>query len=47
MAGVAYAHDGQLLAFAFMGSRFRKKDQLLVESTLAQLATALADCGCR
>lgn len=47
MAGVAYARDGQLLAFAFMGSHFPRKQQLLVENTLAQLATGLADCGCR
>jgi D-alanyl-D-alanine carboxypeptidase len=47
MAGLAYARDGQLLAFAFMGNKFSAKDQLLVESTLARLASAVASCGCR
>jgi len=47
MAGLAYARNGQLLAFAFMANQFASKRGLLVENTLARLASALADCGCR
>ncbi len=47
MAGLAYARDGDLLAFAFMGNGIGKKLGLLPESTLSQLATVLAGCGCR
>lgn len=46
MAGVAYTAGGQLLAFAFMGSDIPLKLAAQPEFTLAQLATALADCGC-
>lgn len=47
MAGLAYARDGALLAFAFMGNGIGKKLGLQPESTLSQLATILAGCGCR
>jgi D-alanyl-D-alanine carboxypeptidase len=47
MAGLAYAHDGALLAFAFMGNDIGKKLGLQPESTLSELATVLAGCGCR
>jgi D-alanyl-D-alanine carboxypeptidase/D-alanyl-D-alanine-endopeptidase (penicillin-binding protein 4) len=46
MAGLAYSASGQLLAFAFMGNGISRKLATLPESTLAQLATALAGCGC-
>ncbi len=47
MAGIAYAKDGTLLAFAFMGNDISQKLGVKPESTLSQLATALAGCGCR
>jgi len=47
MAGLAYAKDGDLLAFAFMGNGIGKKLGLGPESTLSELATVLAGCGCR
>ena len=47
MAGLAYARDGALLAFAFMGNGIGKKLGLQPESTLSELATILAGCGCR
>jgi D-alanyl-D-alanine carboxypeptidase/D-alanyl-D-alanine-endopeptidase (penicillin-binding protein 4) len=47
MAGLAYAHDGALLAFAFMGNGIGKKLGLQPEMTLSELATILAGCGCR
>lgn len=46
MAGIAYTADGQLLAFAFMGSDIPTSLGVQPEYTLAQLATALAGCGC-
>jgi D-alanyl-D-alanine carboxypeptidase/D-alanyl-D-alanine-endopeptidase (penicillin-binding protein 4) len=46
LAGVAYTAGGQLLAFAFMGNGISQKLGLRPELTLAQLATALAACGC-
>jgi len=46
MAGVAYTANGQVLAFAFMGNDFSQRLGALPELTLAQLATALAGCGC-
>jgi serine-type D-Ala-D-Ala carboxypeptidase/endopeptidase (penicillin-binding protein 4) len=47
MAGLAYARDGALLAFAFMGNGIGKKLGLQPESTLSRMATMLAGCGCR
>lgn len=47
MAGLAYARDGALLAFAFMGNGIGKKLGVEPESTLSELATILAGCGCR
>jgi D-alanyl-D-alanine carboxypeptidase/D-alanyl-D-alanine-endopeptidase (penicillin-binding protein 4) len=46
MAGVALTTHGQLLAFAFMGNDIPARLGAQPESTLAQLATALAGCGC-
>jgi D-alanyl-D-alanine carboxypeptidase/D-alanyl-D-alanine-endopeptidase (penicillin-binding protein 4) len=47
LTGIAYAADGDVLAFAFMGNEISKKDDLPAESALTDLATALAGCGCR
>jgi D-alanyl-D-alanine carboxypeptidase/D-alanyl-D-alanine-endopeptidase (penicillin-binding protein 4) len=46
MAGIAYAKDGSLLAFAFMGNGISDRLGLSAESMLSQLATQLAGCGC-
>ena len=46
MAGIAYTAGGQLLGFAFMGNDIPQKLAAQPETTLAQLATALAGCGC-
>ena len=46
MAGVTYTVGGQLLGFAFMGNDIPQKLGVQPELTLAQLATALAGCGC-
>ncbi|HEX6930535.1 MAG TPA: D-alanyl-D-alanine carboxypeptidase/D-alanyl-D-alanine-endopeptidase [Streptosporangiaceae bacterium] len=46
MTGVALTANGQLLAFAFMGNDIPVRLGGQPESTLAQLATALAGCGC-
>jgi D-alanyl-D-alanine carboxypeptidase len=47
MAGLAYAKNGQIFAFAFMGNGFGKRLGLKPEYTLSQLTTVLAGCGCR
>ena len=47
MTGIAYASDGDVLAFAFMGNDIAKKVGLGAESELSDLATAIAGCGCR
>jgi len=49
LAGIAYARNGQLIAFAFMSDRLAKKGPALANAgaALARLATALAGCGCR
>jgi serine-type D-Ala-D-Ala carboxypeptidase/endopeptidase (penicillin-binding protein 4) len=48
LAGIAYAKNGQLLAFAFMADQLGKKGQALANAgaALTGLATALAGCGC-
>jgi D-alanyl-D-alanine carboxypeptidase/D-alanyl-D-alanine-endopeptidase (penicillin-binding protein 4) len=46
MAGLAYTAGGQLLAFAFMGNDIPVQLAAQPEFALAQLATALAGCGC-
>lgn len=46
MAGVAMTPHGQLLAFAFMANGIPSRLGIQPEATLAQLATALAGCGC-
>lgn len=47
LAGIVYTASGQSLAFAFMGDNIPPKLATSAESALAQLATALAGCGCR
>src|SRR5262245_21119169 len=46
LAGVAMTTHGQLLAFAFMGNDIPDSLGTQAESSLAQLANALAGCGC-
>jgi serine-type D-Ala-D-Ala carboxypeptidase/endopeptidase (penicillin-binding protein 4) len=46
MAGVTVTASGQVLAFAFMGNDIPVRLAGQPEATLAQLATALAGCGC-
>jgi hypothetical protein len=45
LTGVAYAQDGQLLAFAVMADKFTSLTAEGPEMT--RLANALAGCGCR
>jgi D-alanyl-D-alanine carboxypeptidase len=47
LAGIAYAADGDVLAFAFMGNGIGKTGDLKAQSSLIDLATAIAGCGCR
>jgi D-alanyl-D-alanine carboxypeptidase/D-alanyl-D-alanine-endopeptidase (penicillin-binding protein 4) len=47
LAGVAYARDGQLLAFAVMAAHLPKNGLQAAGSDLLGFATALAGCGCR
>lgn len=47
LAGIAYAADGDVLAFAFMGNDISKTGDLKAQSSLSDLATAIAGCGCR
>ena len=47
LAGIAYARDGQLLAFAFMADHLPARGLTAAGADLAGLATALAGCGCR
>jgi serine-type D-Ala-D-Ala carboxypeptidase/endopeptidase (penicillin-binding protein 4) len=46
LAGIAYARNGQLLAFAFMADRVPKAGLDLAGDDMTRLATALAACGC-
>ena len=47
LAGLARTSSGQILAFAFMGNDIASRLGTQPELTLAELATALAGCGCR
>jgi len=47
LAGVAYARDGQLLAFAVIADHLPKNGLQAAGSDLLGVATALAGCGCR
>jgi D-alanyl-D-alanine carboxypeptidase/D-alanyl-D-alanine-endopeptidase (penicillin-binding protein 4) len=46
IAGIAYAGDGQLLAFAFMADHLPAKGLDAAGAAMAGLATTLAGCGC-
>ncbi len=46
LAGIAYAKNGQLLAFAFMADRLPKAGLDPAAADLTKLATSLAGCGC-
>jgi serine-type D-Ala-D-Ala carboxypeptidase/endopeptidase (penicillin-binding protein 4) len=46
LAGIAYARNGQLLAFAFMADHLPAKGLTVAAAHLTELATALAGCGC-
>jgi D-alanyl-D-alanine carboxypeptidase len=47
LAGVAYARNGQLLAFAFMAGHVPKNGLSQAGGAIDKLATELAGCGCR
>ena len=47
LAGVAYASNGQLLAFAFMADHVPKNGLSQAGGAIDKLATELAACGCR
>jgi D-alanyl-D-alanine carboxypeptidase/D-alanyl-D-alanine-endopeptidase (penicillin-binding protein 4) len=47
LAGVAYASNGQLLAFAFMADQVPKAGLSQAGRVIDELATELAGCGCR
>jgi serine-type D-Ala-D-Ala carboxypeptidase/endopeptidase (penicillin-binding protein 4) len=47
LAGIAYASNGQLLAFAFMADRLPAGGLGRGAAGLSHLAAALAGCGCR
>ncbi len=47
LAGIAYARNGQLLAFAFMADQLPKNGLIAAADDMTRLATALAACGCR
>lgn len=47
LAGIAYARNGQLLAFAFMADRLPSGGLTVAGDDMTRLATALAACGCR
>ena len=46
LAGIAYAKDGQLLAFAVMADKLSKGSLSQAGELIAKLATKLAGCGC-
>ena len=47
LAGIAYARNGQLLAFAVMADQLQAGALDQAGRQIARLATALAGCGCR
>jgi serine-type D-Ala-D-Ala carboxypeptidase/endopeptidase (penicillin-binding protein 4) len=46
LAGIAYSKDGELLSFAVMADKFKAASLTGAGAQLAQVATALAQCGC-
>jgi serine-type D-Ala-D-Ala carboxypeptidase/endopeptidase (penicillin-binding protein 4) len=47
LAGIAQAKDGQLLAFAVMADKISASQLPAAATTMVDLATTLAGCGCR
>ena len=47
LAGIAYARNGQLLAFAVMADKIKPGSLVAAAAGMADLATVLAGCGCR
>jgi D-alanyl-D-alanine carboxypeptidase/D-alanyl-D-alanine-endopeptidase (penicillin-binding protein 4) len=47
LAGIAYARDGQLFAFAVMADRLPRGGLVPAAADMVAVATALAGCGCR
>jgi D-alanyl-D-alanine carboxypeptidase/D-alanyl-D-alanine-endopeptidase (penicillin-binding protein 4) len=47
LAGIAYARNGQVLAFAFMADQLPKNSLIAAGDDMTRLATSLAACGCR
>jgi D-alanyl-D-alanine carboxypeptidase/D-alanyl-D-alanine-endopeptidase (penicillin-binding protein 4) len=47
LAGIAYARNGHLLAFAFMADQLPSSGLTVAADDMTRLATALAACGCR
>jgi D-alanyl-D-alanine carboxypeptidase/D-alanyl-D-alanine-endopeptidase (penicillin-binding protein 4) len=47
LAGIAYARNGHLLAFAFMADQLPSGGLTAAADDMTRLATALAACGCR
>ncbi len=47
LAGIAYARNGQLLAFAIMADKLHAGELVAAASGMAGMATVLAGCGCR
>ena len=47
LAGTAYARDGQLLAFAIMADKIPQNGLGTAATTMVDLASTLAGCGCR
>jgi serine-type D-Ala-D-Ala carboxypeptidase/endopeptidase (penicillin-binding protein 4) len=47
LAGIAYAKNGQVLAFAFMADQLPNNALAAAGDDMTMLATALANCGCR
>jgi D-alanyl-D-alanine carboxypeptidase len=47
LSGTAYARDGQLLAFAIMADKIPQNGLGTAATTMVDLASTLAGCGCR
>ncbi|HEY2640683.1 MAG TPA: D-alanyl-D-alanine carboxypeptidase/D-alanyl-D-alanine-endopeptidase [Streptosporangiaceae bacterium] len=46
LSGIAYARNGQLLAFAIMADKLHSGELVPAASGMASMATVLASCGC-
>lgn len=47
LAGTVYARNGQLLAFAVMADRFSGRNLVAAATSMVDMASTLAGCGCR